>query len=67
MNITDIFKSKGLKRTLASILAVTVPVMQVIPVLAPYAETVTILAGIFGLAGVTHAAVEGNLVQPEKK
>jgi ABC-type anion transport system duplicated permease subunit len=64
--LSNIFKSVGAKRTIASILAVAVPVMQAVPVLAPYAETVTLLAGLFGLIGVGHAAAEGTLTDASK-
>ena len=56
-----IFASKGLKRTLASIFAAAVPIFQVVPALAPYAQTVTWIAGLLGLVGVGQAAVAGTL------
>lgn len=64
--LSNIFKSVGAKRTIASILAIAVPVMQTVPVLAPYAEAVTILAGLFGLAGVGHAVAAGTLTDASK-
>lgn len=53
----DIFDSKGIKRTIASVFAFAAMLAPTIPVIAPYAEALTLLAGWFGFAGVTHAAV----------
>lgn len=59
--LSNIFKSNGLKRTLAAALAAAVPVFQAIPQLAPYAEVVTWAAGLLGLVGVSQAAAAGTL------
>lgn len=52
----DIFDSKGIKRTLASVFAFAAMVAPTIPVIAPYAEALQLIAGWFGVAGVAHAA-----------
>jgi hypothetical protein len=55
------FKSKGLKRNLASVLAAFAAVAQFVPALAPYNELLINLAGFFGVAGVAHAAAADTL------
>lgn len=52
-----LFESKGVKRTLASIFAFAATLAPTIPVIAPYAETISLIAGILGGAGVLHAGV----------
>jgi hypothetical protein len=53
----DIFESKGIKRTLASVFAFAAMIAPTIPVIAPYAEAIQLVAGWFGFAGVAHAAI----------
>lgn len=53
----SIFKSKGIKRSLASALAFAAMVAPSIPAVAPYAELLSQLAGILGGAGLLHAGV----------
>lgn len=52
----DIFKSKGVKRTLASLFAGLAIVLPMIPGGAAYAELASQIAGVLGIAGVAHAA-----------
>ena len=54
-------KSKGLKRNIASLLAVIASVASVIPALAPYQEPILWLAGFFGGTGLLHAAGSDTL------
>lgn len=50
------FESKGLKRTWASIFAFAAVLAPTIPIIAPYAEALQLLAGWIGGAGIIHAA-----------
>lgn len=50
------FESKGLKRTLASFFAFAAVLAPTIPIIAPYAEALQLLAGWIGGAGIIHAA-----------
>lgn len=59
----DIFDSKGVKRTLASIFAVVAVVAPNIPVIAPYAHGFELVAGLLGFVGVCHAAVSTDSEQ----
>ena len=56
-SILDIFKSKGIKRTLSATLAGLAVVLPYFPATAPYAEIVVQVAGYLGIAGVTQAAL----------
>lgn len=53
----DIFKSKGVKRTLSAAFAGLALVLPLFPATAPYAPVVAEIAGILGIAGVAHAAI----------
>jgi len=64
--LLDLFSSKGVKRTLASIFAVAACVADVVPVLLPYREALLYLSGVFGAVGVTHAAI-APAAKPSKK
>ena len=64
--LLDLFSSKGVKRTVASIFAVAACVADVIPVLLPYREALLYLSGLFGAVGVAHAAVT-PAAKPTKK
>lgn len=49
------FEFKGLLRTISSILSVVGAIAYTIPVAAPYAEAINILAATFGGVGVVRA------------
>lgn len=49
------FEFKGLLRTLSSFLSLVGAIAYTIPVAAPYAEAISILAGAIGGAGVVRA------------
>ncbi len=49
------FEFKGLLRTISSILSVVGAIAYTIPVAAPYAEAISILAGAIGGAGIVRA------------
>lgn len=51
------FESKGLKRTLASFFAFAAVLAPTIPIIAPYAEAIQLIAGWLGAAGLVHAGV----------
>lgn len=57
---SEIFKSKGKKRTIAASLAALAVVVGYIPVLAPYQAVIQEIAGILGGIGVTHAVLSSN-------
>jgi hypothetical protein len=52
------FESKGIKRTLASILAVVAAASPFIPVLMPFQPVLVELAGALGAVGLGHAALK---------
>lgn len=52
-----IFKSTGVKRTLASVFAGLALVLPLLPNGQAYAEIAAQIAGVLGIAGVTHAAL----------
>lgn len=52
-----LFESKGLKRTVASLLAVAACAADAVPVLTPYKELLLYLGGLFGAVGVGHAII----------
>lgn len=54
---SDLFDSRGAKRTVASIFAVAATVADFVPALTPYKELLLYLGGFFGAVGVGHAAV----------
>lgn len=56
------FKSKGLKRNLAALLAAVAAAAQFIPALQPFQELLISVSGALGALGLGHAAIEGNLV-----
>ena len=49
------FEFKGLLRTLSSFLSLVGAIAYTIPVAAPYAEAISILAGAIGGAGIVRA------------
>lgn len=51
------FESKGLKRSLASILAVLAAAAPFIPPLAPFQHVIVEIAGALGAVGLSHAAL----------
>lgn len=51
------FESKGLKRTLASVLAVVAAVAPFVPPLMPFQHLLVELAGALGAVGLGHAAL----------
>lgn len=51
------FESKGIKRSLASILAVVAAASPFIPVLAPFQHLIVEVAGALGAVGLSHAAI----------
>ena len=53
----ELLKSKGIKRTIASILAAAALAARYIPTLAPYVDTLNTLAGVLGALGVAHAGI----------
>ena len=55
--LSGVFESRGVKRTLASVFAGLAVILPLFPATAPYAELATQIAGILGIAGVTHAAI----------
>lgn len=55
------FESKGLKRTLASILAVAAAVSPFVPPLMPFQHLFVELAGALGAVGLGHAAIKKAL------
>ena len=55
--ISWIWESKGIKRTLSSVFAFAAVLAPTIPIAAPYAEALTLLAGWFGAAGLVSAGV----------
>ena len=59
--ISDIFKSKGKKRTLSAILSALAVVAGHVPVLAPFQPILIQLAGVLGGIAVAHAAAQDNL------
>jgi hypothetical protein len=52
------FDSKGIKRTLASVLAVAAAVSPFIPPLMPFQHLFVELAGALGAVGLGHAAIK---------
>mgnify|MGYP001014268665 CR=1 FL=1 len=60
-----LLNSTGMKRNVASLLAVLLLAAQEVPALGPdlgpYMGLITWLAGIFGATGVGMAAAQGNL------
>lgn len=60
--LSGLFKSKGLKRNLASILAFVSFAAQFVPALAPFQELLINISGVLGGVGVAHAAASGSLV-----
>lgn len=54
--VLDIFKSKGIKRTLAATLAGCAVIFPYFPVTAPLAQYCVEVAGWLGIAGVGQAA-----------
>lgn len=54
-------KSKSLKRKIASYLSVLLELVRPIPELAFVVPTVEMLAGAFGVVGITHAAGGGTV------
>lgn len=59
--VSDLFKSEGKKRTIASIFATLAAVAASIPAAAPFAPLLLKIAGVLGGVGVAHAAISGNL------
>ena len=49
------FELKGLLRTISSVLSLLGAIAYTIPVAAPYAEAISILAGAIGGAGIVRA------------
>lgn len=54
-------KSKGLKRNIASLLAVAATVASMFPALAPFQQYIVWAAGLFGSTGLLHAAAADTL------
>jgi hypothetical protein len=52
------FDSKGIKRTLASVLAVAAAVAPFVPPLMPFQHLFVELAGALGAVGLGHAAIK---------
>jgi len=61
MSMVDIFKSKGVKRNLASLLAAIFAGAMVHPAVVPYAPLLLKIVGILGGSGLLQAAATGNL------
>jgi len=55
------FEFKGLFRTLSSALSVAAAIAYTIPAMAPYAEGISILAGVLGGTGIVRAGARGVL------
>jgi hypothetical protein len=55
------FESKGIKRTLASVLAVVAAASPFIPPLMPFQHVLVELAGALGAVGLSHAAIKKAL------
>lgn len=55
--LSDLFKSKGLKRTASVLLFLAGQAAEVIPAVAPYAVILNNVAIFFGITGVGHAAL----------
>lgn len=51
------FESKGTKRTVASVLACVAAISEFIPAAQPFTRVLVEIAGLFGLVGITHAAI----------
>lgn len=62
----DLFKSNGLKRTLAVILGLAGQVAGAVPALAPYKGAIDTAAAILGALGLGHAAASGTLLGVKK-
>lgn len=56
------FKSKGLKRNFAALLAAVAAVAPFFPALQPFQNMLIEVSGILGALGLGHAVMEGNLV-----
>lgn len=54
--IDSIFESLGVKRLVASLLSVIVEVLKAIPGAGEYITVVDMIAGFFGITGISHAA-----------
>lgn len=61
--LTLLFSSLGLKRLIASLLSVIVEVLRVIPGTAEAVSAIEVVAGFFGITGITHAGVKGTLTK----
>lgn len=55
--LLDLFQSKGLKRTIASALAVAACAADVVPAIAPYKHALETAAAFFGAVGIGHAVI----------
>lgn len=51
------FESKGTKRSLSAVFAVLAVVADFVPVVAPFKEIFLQIAGVLGVAGISHAAL----------
>lgn len=61
-----IFRSKGLKRSIASLCAVLLGLMPYVPALQPYAELITQIGALFGGAGLVAAGASSAGFLPKK-
>lgn len=57
------FNSFGLKRLIASYLSVIVEVLRSIPGTADVIHVLEVVAGMFGIVGITHAGTSGNITR----
>lgn len=60
--VGNLFKSVGVKRSLASLLAAVFAGAIQHPAVAPYASNLLEIVGVLGGAGVVGAAASGNLI-----
>ncbi len=56
-------QSFGFKRLLAGFFSVIVEVLRAIPGTGEYITTIEMVAGFFGISGLTHAGVDGQLTR----
>lgn len=61
-----LFRSKGLKRSIASLCAVLLGLMPYVPALQPYAELITQIGALFGGAGLVAAGASTAGYLPKK-
>lgn len=61
-----LFRSKGLKRSIASLCAVVLGLAPYVPALQPYVELVTQIGALFGASGLVVAGAAEAGVLPKK-